>query len=94
LSPKLSPACGGASIIRWRSFHRTTVDQETIVPLVVVFARGDTWNIDFGDRDGSVARGGAWQPSRAFQGHVRARGGSNDDDLSGFCRSSDDLSDG
>ena len=38
--------------------------------------------------------GGAWQPNRAFQGHVRARGGSNDDDLSGFCRSNDDLSDG
>jgi hypothetical protein len=34
------------------------------------------------------------QPMRELQGHVRARGGSNDDNLSGFCKSSDDLSNG
>jgi hypothetical protein len=34
------------------------------------------------------------QPIRELQGHVRACGGSNDDDLSRFCRSSDDLSNG
>ena len=38
-----------------------------------------------------VARG---QLSRELQWCVRARGASNDDDLSGFCRSSDDLSNG
>jgi hypothetical protein len=38
-----------------------------------------------------VARG---QQSRELQWRMRARGASNDDDLSGFCRLSDDLSNG
>ena len=38
-----------------------------------------------------VAHGG---PSRAYQRRVRAHEGSNDDDFSGFCWSSDNLSNG
>uniref|UniRef100_A0A2N9IY21 Uncharacterized protein n=1 Tax=Fagus sylvatica TaxID=28930 RepID=A0A2N9IY21_FAGSY len=58
--PTLSPARGGALFLRWRFFHRTTIDLEAIYPLVVVSVRVDAWNDDFGDRGGSAARGGAW----------------------------------
>ena len=61
---------------------------------MVVLVQADSWNADFGESGGSVAHGDAWGASRSYQGRVRARGGSNDDDLSGFCRSSDDLSNG
>ena len=89
MSPALSPVRGGALFLRWRFFHRTTIDRETIYPLVVVFIQGDAWNADFGDHGGWAARGGMWATQPSIPA---ARGGSNDDDLLGFCRSSNNLS--
>ena len=58
---------------------------------MVVLIRVDAWKNDFGDRGGLAARG---QLRHELQWRVKARGASNDDDLSGFCRLSDDLSNG
>uniref|UniRef100_A0A2N9GIC0 Integrase catalytic domain-containing protein n=1 Tax=Fagus sylvatica TaxID=28930 RepID=A0A2N9GIC0_FAGSY len=88
-SPKWLPFCcfGAWKPVFWASNRAAALERVNNVAV-------DAWKNDFGDRGGLAARGGAWELRPELQWRVKARGASNDDDLSGFCRLSDDLSNG